>query len=900
MLGRLFKQQSTPSLGSTAPAHAGHAGSAGSANAGHPGAAHAGHVAPGAATATANSHDDSYMREILYGLSLAAAVRPFHFAPQQFRLVVCQDGGSLRTKQVLFDSAKVALHAMQSPTHLTHAAAAQRLTNVNELNDCMFGCGLPSNETQLSTKVHVLDTGTAYNHQTAAATAAAATGASGARTTAVLVTRLFSVSDDTTATAACRLWHPTPALPIRDSVGPKVHSRFAIGLVIPVEDGQFADIVVVKWCAISHYLIVLQKIVTKKIVALYEAEGVGGGGAAAAAAGAGTGAGAGAGAVIPGHAKRVQFPLYAFQGEPNLHLQVVRLVKLVNYNANVPRLVGLASRGAGLPDARRAIVHAWVAEILNWLEFKDGNMSFLASLFAAVLSMRTGLRQAPLERANWGDALGRRRDVARLVVMTGNPIVAKKLVFLVNGLVPNAEVAVEPAAPEARSYSGSSDSDSARRSDSDSARGSHSDSDSGARHSDSDSARGSDARRARRDSTHAGILGAQAGSPVYAGVPRARPIPIRQPLTSLAGSPDSIKGWEIPSTRARPSALLRIETDTKVIPIVQQATVLPSSMAYLSSSLNSSLLLLASSYLLSKLSGSFMDRWKNLGASGSVGDTFADYKRPQLLRSPALPPEGDDFFNTYGKFALLGSAHKNLLRAQSMFDINELAVSAAPPPRAAAAAAAAATAAAPSPVRRTKTCILSSGADNAALVRQRCAAIMQAHVRVKGDTTLVVEPLAAAPLTAVRRGLLPHVAFLDEFRPEFTIQLCPVNPKLEAMVMNAMKNDLLFFQNNCGAEAVTSRLLFVSLRAREIKQIEMGVGEGDRGAYKTTVRKVFTPHNNSGNREAIARIERGFAALGELFHGEGCERREGCERGERGERGFDERLAAIVAQLTGV
>lgn len=93
--------------------------------------------------------------------------------------------------------------------------------------------------------------------------------------------------------------------------------------------------------------------------------------------------------------------------------------------------------------------------------------------------------------------------------------------------------------------------------------------------------------------------------------------------------------------------------------------------------------------------------------------------------------------------------------------------------------------------------------------------------------------------------LPPNVAFVDEFRPEYMVQSCPLNPKLEAQVMNAMKNDLLFFQNNCGYELVTSRTVFISLRAREIKTIEMKVGGQDKLQTSTHIAAPMPPFSNS-------------------------------------------------------
>lgn len=192
---------------------------------------------------------------------------------------------------------------------------------------------------------------------------------------------------------------------------------------------------------------------------------------------------------------------------------------------------------------------------------------------------------------------------------------------------------------------------------------------------------------------------------------------------------------------------------------------------------------------------------------------------------------------------------------------------------------------------------------NQQLIKSKCLSIMSRDTQYKTllNKTLIVEKLQLQDddidnSIGSRNGLLPNVAFSDEFRPEFILQSCPVNPKLESLVMNAMKNDLLFYQNNCGVEHVNSKTLFISLRAREIKTIEMSIGSkeqelippispingtpnsghsihsGKTNNYKTTVRKIFTTLKNCGNKESIANIERRFSELNDAFMGNRKER----------------------------
>ncbi|KAL6452542.1 hypothetical protein SBY92_001803 [Candida maltosa Xu316] len=124
------------------------------------------------------------------------------------------------------------------------------------------------------------------------------------------------------------------------------------------------------------------------------------------------------------------------------------------------------------------------------------------------------------------------------------------------------------------------------------------------------------------------------------------------------------------------------------------------------------------------------------------------------------------------------------------------------------------------------------------------------------------------------KALIPVVAFSDEFRPEFTVQSCPINPKLEQQVMSNMKNDLLFYQNNNTNNTyneITSRTIFISLRAREIKLIEMNIKNTKsalspmNNTYKTKIKKVFTPMKNTGDKELIDKISHLFEDISQLF-----------------------------------
>lgn len=731
--------------------------------------------------------------------------------------------------------------------------------------------------------------------------------------------------------------------------------------MIPIENDQITDSILQNWNEISHYLIILQKMITKKLIHILESTPNSSNSGSLSSSSTPLSYSTSIWTCPYVSNKRIQFPSHILQSEIDLNNQVFKLIKLMNYNSNIPRLINLHQMM--LKNPSNPIVYNWISEILNWTEFKDGNISFLASLFSIVLTMRNGLKRKPLDGVSESDK--KSRDISRIVIMTGNPMVAKKLIFIINGLIPNIEInqvedtskksAVEeeeisrvgcisppPAIPAARAEKVIVDVDDATDS-------------------------GDETDQFSFDPPPRGIgagEGRRGGPGSIFSLTSPKPIPIRQPSVNSGsvGSPDSIKGWEIPSsysgsTLGKP----RIETDTKVIPIVQQAPVhrnslsKSQSMAYLSSSLNSSLSSSISNYSLTKLSGSFLEKWKNFGTSGggngssfgngsmngssygngnygtgygvtgnNGGGGYGSFNEPNInkrgsiasLRSPPSPAlDSEEFFNTYGKITNPSiSAHKNLSRTQSMFDINEGLTTSTPPSL-------------QQHIIRTNTSILvkdngtMSGGDtfnpkgsnvNQELIKSRCMSIMKSNPKYfsdeENDKTLKVEVNKERDSLITRKGLLPNVAFSDEFRYEFLIQSCPINPKLESLVMNAMKNDLLFFQNNCQVEHVNSKTLFISLRAREIKLIEMSNGESNHQVgndnenhnnnnnnnnnnnkynnYKTTIRKIFSPQKNCGNKERIASIEEKFRALNYAF---------GCTNGER-ERDND-RLSRIVVDL---
>lgn len=206
--------------------------------------------------------EDSHSREILYGTCNANLLKPFQFNSKYFRIIVSQDGGNLRSKEILFDSAYELIQQQQqqstSPLQSPSRSQEQRRTslkkqsnlriyhNTTDLNDLSFGCGLPTNEVQTITKLHTLppisNSSTAYH--------------------AVLITRLFSISDAEVFTPNATFqqgsgdWEPKSATATRESRVKlhdlKMNSRFSIGVVIPLECANFIhEDIINEWSEIS-------------------------------------------------------------------------------------------------------------------------------------------------------------------------------------------------------------------------------------------------------------------------------------------------------------------------------------------------------------------------------------------------------------------------------------------------------------------------------------------------------------------------------------------------------------------------------------------------------------------------------------------------------------------------
>lgn len=247
-------------------------------------------------------------------------------------------------------------------------------------------------------------------------------------------------------------------------------------------------------------------------------------------------------------------------------------------------------------------------------------------------------------------------------------------------------------------------------------------------------------------------------------------------------------------------------------------------MAYLSSSLTSSLNSSSSSYSLSKLGGSFVDKWKHSFDSNEYFPNSVTKKMSKhSLRtpSPAASSTEDEF------------PWSNLPRPQDFHGLHPQSIP---------------------EIHRTTTAVVSEAPESIpTTITDKTTTIMNSSPSFtqSGNTLIIDQPeLITTPQS---HQLLPCVAFTEEFRPELKLQSCANHPRLEQQILGAMKSDLLFFTNNSKINKVISKTIFVNLRGKEVKSMEM---RSESSGYSTRGRKVFSGSKNNVDSRRVEEVER--------------------------------------------
>ena len=993
-----------------------------------------------AGNSSTSSYDDSYTREFLYGTSSLKDLCPNHINKAFFRVIVSQDGGNLRSKQVLFDSAsqdyeaggneKVTMSKIASRKNQTHNAGiltSKIHHNANELNDYMFGCGLPTNEFRSSTKVHLLSllNNLIYGSNRS-----------------VLVTRLFLLTESEDELlllldAKDEMWRPRSALPVSETFEPadmcasprkckslenirlkgeNLNGRFAIGLIIPLDTyDHLTESVFNNWEEISRYLVLFQALISKKVktalsynvsnfthlssLSVYDWE------------------------LTDRNCpyivnRRIQLPNYAFQNEHDLHHQLKKLIKLIYYDSNLPRLINSNSiiRYNLENDGSTffSLVRSWVSEVSNWMEFRDGQWkkeniqrqcksktyrggdysnsteslvnsvagglispynngnAFLATLIAYLKYIKQLLEAG--DQCPFANGVCDLQNT-RVVVSSNNPVVAKKLVFIINGFFEDKKF-MELLGDKESLLASILETSYGDGNDTSLHEGSCQDVEEHAKHRD----------KLQNDlSQHQNLSSSDLNEQLLAENNevkkelRSSPIPIRkQSSTSLASLDESwshpflSKNWEKPhkavaSTSTVPSKS-RVETVTNVIPIASsdkdryRSLSKSSSMAYLSSSLNSSCSSSASNYSLSKLGSSFFDKWRS--SHGTQPNTFS-YPKPhvpgiedapllvsgssiprknslQLLRTPSPMVDRDEYFLRNGTCSTVpghiynvnSGAYFRSPRADPSFEHTEVQGDKHHSSREMTRKG--------KDIRRNKTSVYLPNDPsfnkvnvlnyNRCIIREKCRQIFHSNLSMNSqesstlyiegenfgsggaatkcgteDNSDLVEESNNSRLVPVKSKVLPpSVAYSEEFRPEFMLQSCPVYPRLEAQIIKAMREDLLFRRSDFRLQKPSSKTVLVDLRTRQIKVFDMAYvpfidsgssehkgnsypfqkGDGALSMpsglyssgtesstygrdYRISVNCIYSPTQNLLNKESIESVESNLAKLSQLFHS-GC------------------------------
>lgn len=307
------------------------------------------------------------------------------------------------------------------------------------------------------------------------------------------------------------------------------------------------------------------------------------------------------------------------------------------------------------------------------------------------------------------------------------------------------------------------------------------------------------------------------------------------------------KGWEIPNTPSRSMATASVMTPSRQSVIQPLST--SSSMAQLSSSLHSH-----SSFSSSLTRGfQMLQSWKNSldSASSSNGSV-------QSYRSPSPSTEYEEY--PWNKPVYVSQAQPlqphSLPRTMSTFDLTQnmgkLKRTTPKLPH----------------IERTAINVLKVGDSNIskqqrlAEKRRELLELMQRPV----STTLEYDPIKAVSVLNVEydtidsaesttlKPLAPLCGYISDFSPGFALQACPLAPELESKVSTAMRADLNYYQQ--------SRTVFVSLRAREVREFVMYKSQSE---YKQQVKKSYTNFKPGAcvDKEMFARVERLLQAVGD-------------------------------------
>ncbi|KAI0464504.1 hypothetical protein LJB42_002119 [Komagataella kurtzmanii] len=358
------------------------------------------------------SYEDSYTRTLLYGtadrLNPVCSLNEFQ---KLFRVVIFQDGRVLNTRQVLFDSAVKQQTSVQNGANkVKFNLNTKMFHNYSELSEYMFGSGVPINDSTNSIKLHILPDLPYHSVH---------------KVKLVLITRLFSTTNrfdsnfgnhSTSSTNAHdQEWvtHPTIDLSIKGRGKRSGATNFGIGLVIPISlENCLNTVIGDNWEELTDYACHLQFTTTNKLQKIYNLQ-----------------------QLTDSKDKdsaTPNFSSFVLQNDVGLHQLFQQLIKLMSYLVSTPRVL------LGFSSINSCTILNWTQTVAYWMDIKDGrspgisstglhhnyssqNIKFLASLLSILIPMRHKLLNKPTDKT---------KAAYRVVIMSGNPIISSKLIYI--------------------------------------------------------------------------------------------------------------------------------------------------------------------------------------------------------------------------------------------------------------------------------------------------------------------------------------------------------------------------------------------------------------------------------------------------------------------------------------
>ncbi|QPG74353.1 hypothetical protein FOA43_001680 [Brettanomyces nanus] len=765
---------------------------------------------------------------------------------QCFRLVVIQDGG-LRNKQTLYDSA---LGLSGASPNCPGSNLYQKLNksiyhSMNELAAYMFGYyGILMSESHCITKIHYLPTLPWMP-------------------SSVLITRLFSLDptfesikrstpsvSTSTNNSKADDWKPSPSVKFPGSPAHEnMSTRFSIGIVIPVGSSivSMEEEVMDNWSEISNQLVSIQQIVTEKLKKAsfpqtsrrsmnINAHSVHGSHSF-------TQIGSITNTLL---SRKLNFASYFLQTDQDLSQQFQGLVRSICSLVETPRLF------VALKESNQALID-WASAVASWLELKDGrfftadptspssdklsskpSLKFLARLFCIFMGVRRQILENPLNRS--------RKKAVRVVIVTGNPIVSQKLVFILAGLLGYDKYVVTTNMEVRRGYEDSVTTRSSAKSD--------------------------------VQSTAVNTLNSS-DNPMSFTSTQVIPISIKREMSSHISSSDSsispaspssksnvsstTKGWKVPAkvaplTSSSPTvqSLSNVKAERISIPQPRRESSYMS-LQNLSTSYGGShpsTLTSSSSWRGALHFGSFLERWK-------VG-TFApqhSFANSAVDLTPSPPTEYDEY--PWNGNASGNSAYQTALQEASssspcsgattptIAEIKDFGASAIPGNGSTRINSAFNkiyhnyVAKQKFEIERTTTRLLPKDNEESLAISDKLTGIMNCNlsfsyskhenisvlsvdnVNLGVDTTIIEPP--------VTNKLPPLVGYTERYVPEFSLMSCTQTSGLETSIFESMADDVC----RMGTTSVSDTYV-ISLRQREVRLIEAKYPVSDHESFSSS------------------------------------------------------------------